>query len=92
MRANIAGAINAPRSLAYSLCHRIARTLDAIALEDLIRDCWAKVEWGYGQILVRDCANTGWIDYMLKESQKSEFDGLLDCVIIESLNNPTADA
>ena|SRR5579859_5669012 len=66
--------------------------LDAIALEDLIRDCWAKVEWGYGQILVRDRANTGWIDYMLKESQKSEFDGLLDCVIIESLNNPTADA
>jgi hypothetical protein len=66
--------------------------LDAIALEDLIRDCWARVEWGYGQILVRDRANMGWIDYMLKESQKSEFDGLLDCVIIESLNNPTADA
>ena len=30
---------------------------DAIALENLIRDCWAKVEWGYGRILVRDGAN-----------------------------------
>jgi hypothetical protein len=35
---------------------------DAIALESLIRDCWAKVEWGYGRILVRDGANAGWID------------------------------
>ncbi len=29
---------------------------------------------------------------MLKESQKSEFDGLLDCIIVESLHNPIADA
>ena len=65
---------------------------DAIALENLIRDCWAKVEWGYGQILVRDGANTGWIDYMLKGTQKAQFDGFLDCVIIESLHNPIADA
>ena len=27
---------------------------DAVALENLIRDCWAKVEWGYGRNLVRD--------------------------------------
>jgi hypothetical protein len=32
-----------------------------IAFEKLIRDCWAKVEWGYGRILVRDGANAGWI-------------------------------
>jgi hypothetical protein len=43
---------------------------DAIALENLIRDCWAKVEWGYGRILVRDGASAGWIDYMLKDRQK----------------------
>jgi hypothetical protein len=30
--------------------------VDAIALENLIRDCWAKVEWGHGRILVRDGA------------------------------------
>ena len=65
---------------------------DAIALENLIRDCWAKAQWGYGQILVRDGANTGWIDYMLKGTQKAQFDGFLDCVIIESLHNPIADA
>src|ERR1700730_11991213 len=27
---------------------------DAVALEKLIRNCWAKVEWGSGRILVRD--------------------------------------
>jgi hypothetical protein len=63
-----------------------------IALERLIRDCWAKVEWGYGRILVRDGANAGWINYMLKDRQKSQFDGFVDCIIIESLHNPIADA
>jgi hypothetical protein len=65
---------------------------DAVALERLIRNCWAKVEWGSGRILVRDGANAGWINYMLKNRQKSEFDGFLDCIIIESLHNPIADA
>jgi hypothetical protein len=65
---------------------------DAVALEHLIGDCWAKVEWGHGRILVRDGANAGWISYMLKDCQKSEFDGFLDCIIIESLHNPIADA
>ena len=66
--------------------------LDAVALEKLIRGCWAKVEWACGRILVRDCANVGWINYMLKGRQKSEFDGFLDCIMIESLHNPIADA
>ena len=66
--------------------------LDAVAVEKLIRHCWAKVEWGHGRILVRDGANAGWIDYMLKDRQKSAFDGFLDCIIIESLHNPIADA
>ena len=65
---------------------------DAVALEKAIRECWAKVEWGCVRILVRDCANAGWINYMLKGGQKSEFAGFLDCVIIKSLHNPTADA
>jgi hypothetical protein len=61
---------------------------DAFALETLIGDCWAQVELGHRRILVRESANAGWINYMLKDRQKSEFDGLLDCVIIESLYNP----
>ena len=60
------------------------RTSMLLPLENLILDCWAKVEWGYGRILVRDGANAGWISYMLKGRQKSEFDGFLDCIIIES--------
>jgi hypothetical protein len=66
--------------------------LDAIALERLIRKCWAKVELGHRRILVRGCADAGWINYMLKDRQKSEFEALLDCVLIESLHNPIADA
>lgn len=46
---------------------------DAFALETLIGDCWAKVELGYDRILVRDGANAGWINYMLKDGQKSEW-------------------
>ena len=65
---------------------------DAIALERLIRKCWAKVEWGYSRILIRDGANNGWINYMLKGRQKSAFDNFLDCIVIESLHNPIADA
>jgi hypothetical protein len=44
---------------------------DAVALEHLIRDRWAKVQWGHGRILVRDGANAGWISYMLKDRQKA---------------------
>jgi hypothetical protein len=64
----------------------------AVALEKLIRTCWAKVEWGHSRILVRDGANAGWISYMLKNRQKSEFDGFFDCIILESLHNPIAGA
>jgi hypothetical protein len=65
---------------------------DAVALERLIRGCWAKVECGHGRILVRDSADAGWVRYMLKNRQKSEFDGFFDCVILESLHNPVAGA
>ena len=65
---------------------------DAIALERLIRACWSTVEWACGRILVRDRANAGWIDYMLKGRQKSTFDGLFDCVIVESFFNPNVGA
>ena len=66
--------------------------LDAVALEKLIHDCWARIDWGYRRFLVRDGADAGWINYMLKNRQKSEFDGFLDCIIIESLHNPIAGA
>jgi hypothetical protein len=62
--------------------------LDAVTLESLIRNSWSKVEWGYRQILVRDSANEGWIRYMLKRTQKSQFDEPFDCVITESFYNP----
>ena len=65
---------------------------DAVTLEKLLRGCWAKVAWARGRILVRDGANSGWIKYMLKDRQKSEFDGFFDCIIVGSLHNPIVDA
>jgi hypothetical protein len=65
---------------------------DGVALERLIRNCWAKVEWAGGRILVRSGANAGWVDYMLKARQKADFDDVLDCMLVESLHNPIADA
>ena len=78
--------------MAYHCAIELHLHFDAITLENMIRECWAKVEWGHGRILVRDGANAGWIDYMSKDRQKSEFDGFLDCINIESLHNPIADA
>ena len=78
--------------MAYSLCNRTALAPRRYYLEKLVRDCWAKVEWGYRRILVRDGANAGWINYMLKDRQKSEFDGFLDCIVLKSVHNPIADA
>jgi hypothetical protein len=66
--------------------------VDARPFEKLINECWAHVDWGYDRVLVRNGTNRGWIDYMLKGNQKSQFDSLLDCVIIESLHNTIADA
>lgn len=65
---------------------------NAVTLEKLIRACWSKVEWACGRILVRDRANAGWIDYMLKRRQKSEFDNFFDCIMIGSLHNPIVGA
>ena len=66
--------------------------IDAIEFERRIHRCWAEVEWSRSGILVRDDADERWIGYMLKDRQKSEFENLLDSLIIESLYNPTADA
>jgi len=66
--------------------------MDAIAFEKLIQDSWGKVHWAHSRVLVRDGADKGWIDYMLKLRQKSEFDNLLDCIDLDSLHNPIADA
>ncbi len=66
--------------------------LDEVEFEALIHKCWAKTDWGYREVKVRDNANSGWIKYMLKPSQKSCFDGWADCIDWFSLNNPVADA
>ena len=66
--------------------------MDAVAFEQLIHRCWAKVHWAHSRVLVRDGADKGWIDYMLKLRQKSGFDNLLDCIDLDTLHNPIADA
>lgn len=66
--------------------------IDAIAFEQLIHKCWAKVYWAHRRVLVREGTDEGWIDYMLKSHQKLDFDHLLDCIDLDSLHNPIVDA
>jgi hypothetical protein len=66
--------------------------IDADSFKALIEQCWAHVDWGYRRILVRPNADRGWIDYMLKPSQKSGFYvgsdcDWSDCIDWESLHN-----
>jgi hypothetical protein len=65
--------------------------MDATGFERLICECWSKVDWGYRRTLVRDSANDGWIDYMLKPWQKSDFYDWSDSIDWENLYNPIAD-
>jgi hypothetical protein len=60
--------------------------------EKLIHECWAKTHWGHNRVQVRDNADQGWIIYMLKPRQKSEFETWSDCIDWDSLHNPIADA
>jgi hypothetical protein len=60
--------------------------------DELIRQCWSKVDWADDRIFFRDNANRGWIDYMLKPWQKSGFETWLDCIVWECLHNPIVGA
>lgn len=66
--------------------------LDGVEFKTLIHKCWAKTDWGYREVKIRDNADSGWIKYMLKPSQKSCFDDWADCIDWFSLNNPAVDA
>jgi hypothetical protein len=66
--------------------------IDSVDFERLIQTCWEKVHWGYRRTLVRDNADQGWVKYMLKPWQKTEFDDCTNCIDLENLHNPSADA
>ena len=66
--------------------------LDAVTFEALIHGCWAKVDWGYRRLQVREGTNEGWINYMLKQHQKADLDCWSDCIVLEAFNNPIAHA
>jgi hypothetical protein len=53
----------------------------------LIQDCWKRTDWGYDRVKIREEADRGWVNYMLKPSQKSAFDAWSDCIDWDSLNN-----
>ena len=40
--------------------------IDLIRFDELIRRCWATVDWAYDRMVARDNADRGWINYMLK--------------------------
>jgi hypothetical protein len=55
----------------------------------LIARCWTDTRWGYRVIDVNFGADQGWIEYMLKPSQKSGLEAWTDCIDWNSFyNNP----
>jgi len=65
--------------------------LSALQFDELARECWKKVDWGGPRIEIKDNADRGWIEYMLKPWQKSGLEDWSDCIDWESLHNPIAD-
>jgi hypothetical protein len=61
--------------------------MGAAQFENLIQHCWRKTHWGYDRITIDQSADRGWINYMLKPSQKSEFEAWVDCIDWNSLHN-----
>jgi hypothetical protein len=58
----------------------------------MIEDCWQRTYWGYRDIRIREKADEGWIKYMLKKRQKSDFETWSYCIDWESLHNAIVDA
>jgi len=65
--------------------------LSALQFDELARECWKKGDWGGPRIEIKDNADRGWIEYMLKPWQKSGLEDWSDCIDWESLHNPIAD-
>ena len=59
---------------------------------ELVEECWSRTDWGYRKTKIRFNADQGWVDYMLKENQKSGFEAWSDCIDWNSFYNPIADA
>jgi hypothetical protein len=76
----------------YHAAIELPAHIDGVIFEQMVRDCWSKVDWGYHRILLRDNADRGWLDYILKPRQKSGLEAWPDCIDWESLHNPIADA
>ncbi len=68
------------------------RHINTKDFETLIQDCWQQVDWAYREALVRSNADKGWIDYMLKPTQKSGLEAWSDCIDWNCFHNPIADA
>jgi hypothetical protein len=76
----------------YHAAIELPSHIDGVQFEQMVRECWSKVDWGYDRILLRDNADRGWLDYILKPRQKSGLEAWSDCIDWESLHNPIADA
>ena len=58
--------------------------------ENLVLEIWSKqTDWGYNENKVRYGTHANWIDsYMLKLSQKDDFENWYDCIDWKSFHNP----
>ena len=51
---------------------------DSEAFELLIRKCWGQTPFGYREIHFQHSANSGWLNYITKSSQKESFGDSID--------------
>jgi hypothetical protein len=76
----------------YHAAIEVPAHISALRFDEIARECWRKVDWGRERIEIKDKADQGWIDYMLKPRQKSGLEAWSDCIDWESLHNPIVDA
>jgi hypothetical protein len=76
----------------YHAAIEVPPHISALRFDEIARECWSKVDWGRERVEIKDNADQGWIDYMLKPRQKSGLEDWSDCIDWVSLHNPIVDA
>jgi hypothetical protein len=67
------------------------RHIKPFKFRELIQECWGRVDWAHKEMKVGVYRDEGWIDYILKQRQKSGLEVWSDCIDWTSFHNPIAD-
>jgi hypothetical protein len=76
----------------YHAAIEVLRRIKPWQFHALVWHCWSRTDWGYDRTSVKFSADKGWVEYMLKPTQKSGFEAWADCIDWNNLHNPIANA